>query len=122
MRALLTTCCLLHFTGSIVFSSPTSVTLSLPPYLDVVKEGSIVIPGMLCPTRVAGSVDVVLNGTLYTMPHVECIKCNAPCGEGGRGECRNYVDHRGGKVWRRGCQCHYPTEEVCRAGCAATCA
>lgn len=107
MKTLFFLCILVVLPASTVFSLPSSLKLALPPYHDVVEEGPIVVPGMLCPTRVAGSVEVVLNGTLYTMPQVECIKCNAPCGEGGRGECRNIVDYSGGNAWRRGCQCHY---------------
>lgn len=83
------------------------ITLNLASLKEQTKE-LINIPGMVCPIRVSGSVEVTLEGQKKVMPQVECITCGAPCGREGRGKCAQVIDNSSGQAWKRGCQCKVP--------------
>lgn len=94
---------------SLITASP-AVTVALPPLMDELHEGPINVSNMLCETRLRGSVEVTLGGKKMMVPHVECINCNAPCGEGGIGRCTQVIDNSSGQAWKRGCQCQVPVK------------
>lgn len=95
-------------------ASPAAATITLPHRAEALQEGPIDYPGMMCPTRLAGSVEVTIGGHKMMVPHVECITCNASCGAGGRGRCVQVVDNSSGQAWKRGCQCQVPVAEGSR--------